>query len=604
MLERLFRRTEAAPRVRVNAVTPVPPLQRQVLDFPQERAPLPPVPKPTLAPLPPAGAMPATHLSAPVFESFTALPEFVRILSQGENAIHKVARQVQPHLVALDFGAMRCALLRSAGAEGELRASIEHEYQTLRSQLKVHRYTLMPDLVATADVMQEVQRQSSQQGRRSKSKAIELFWRWVEIGVREEATDLHVEIHGMKALVRARIGGELEPLPDGQQQAGQYPARDALDAVAAAYNDTRTGNNNPNYDAGRFIDCMVPFDVSGASGYLRYQNLKGRLGPKVVVRILRNHADTQLSLGSAGYAQSQLRQWRVAGRSGKGVILIAGRVGSGKSTSMACFLKEFPQAERRALYTVEDPIEYEMNFLHQIEVLRDLSDEKETKRRYAEVMRSLLRGDLDGVAIGEIRDPLTANFAITVGESGHLALGTVHAHGIPNMIPRLTNPEVGLTREALTNPQIINTLVYQALVPLLCPKCSRGTQEAVLRRAEDPEPAEYAALLERKFRLPTERLRWRHPAGCAHCHGRGTKGKTIVAEMWQPDRRWLDLVRRQEDYQALTHYRSFSDRDFLSPDMTGKTVFEHALFKALCGQIDVRCVNEFEPLERFEILES
>jgi len=92
------------------------------------------------------------------------------------------------------------------------------------------------------------------------------------------------------------------------------------------------------------------------------------------------------------------------------------------------------------------------------------------------------------------------------------------------------------------------------------------------------------------------------PGGCATCAGRGTRGKTIVAEMLQPDRSWLRHVRSNDDDAALQHFRSASDRSFASPDMTGKTVFEHALYKALQGEIDVRNCEEFDGFERFEIL--
>ena len=100
----------------------------------------------------------------------------------------------------------------------------------------------------------------------------------------------------------------------------------------------------------------------------------------------------------------------------------------------------------------------------------------------------------------------------------------------------------------------------------------------------------------------TARLRWTRPEGCAACQGRGTYGKTIVAEMLQPDRIWLRHVRNNDDDAALQHFRSAGNRQFDSPDMTGKTVFEHALYKALQGEIDVRNCEEFDGFERFEIL--
>jgi type II secretory ATPase GspE/PulE/Tfp pilus assembly ATPase PilB-like protein len=305
------------------------------------------------------------------------------------------------------------------------------------------------------------------------------------------------------------------------------------------------------------------------------------------------------TFADADYAPSQLRQWRSAARAGKGMLIVSGVTGSGKTTSQKIFIETLPGLERKAIYTVEDPIEYEIAGAHQIEVLRDPGDEDETRRRYSRVMKGLLRSDPDGVMLGEVRDPLTASFLLQVAETGHLAMGTLHAHLLPNIVPRLCNDQIGLSRQALTSPSIINLLVYQALVPLVCQHCGDTPRAAA---QADPEVAEMLDLLHGKFKVRTGCMRFRHAGGCAHCKGRGTRGKRIVAEMWQPDRRWLRLVREGDDYGALMHYRSLSDRDFGSVNMTGKTVFEHTLWRAINGQVDPRECEEFETFDRFEIL--
>jgi type II secretory ATPase GspE/PulE/Tfp pilus assembly ATPase PilB-like protein len=178
-------------------------------------------------------------------------------------------------------------------------------------------------------------------------------------------------------------------------------------------------------------------------------------------------------------------------------------------------------------------------------------------------------------------------------------MGTVHAHLISNIIPRLTNDQIGVSRQALTGPNILNLLVYQALVPKVCRCCALPTSTAL---RIDPDAREIEEVLRRRFALDTARLRWTRPGGCHACEGRGTQGKTIVAEMLQPDRIWLRHVRDNDDDAALQHFRSAGNRVFESADMTGKTVFEHALYKALQGEIDVRNCEEFDGFERFEIL--
>jgi general secretion pathway protein E len=141
-------------------------------------------------------------------------------------------------------------------------------------------------------------------------------------------------------------------------------------------------------------------------------------------------------------------------------------------------------------------------------------------------------------------------------------------------------------------------LVYQALVPKVCQSCALSTDEAKV----DPEVGALVALLHSKFNVPTNHMRWQRAGGCQQCNQRGTKGKTIVAEMLRPDRVWLKRVREYDDDAALEQYRSASDGCLQSPDMTGKTVFEHTLYKALQGQVDVRSCEEFESFTRAEVL--
>lgn len=297
------------------------------------------------------------------------------------------------------------------------------------------------------------------------------------------------------------------------------------------------------------------------------------------------------TLDDAGYAPSHLRMWRQAAMKPSGMILMCGSVGSGKSSTAKAFLETLPGLQEKAIYTVEDPIEYPIRGLHQIEVLNG---------NYGETFKAILRGDPDGVFVGEIRDGVTASFCLQGAAAGHLSMATLHVLMISGIVPRLTDPDMGLTRQALTNPHILNMLVFQALVPLVCKACGLTADAAA---DADPDIRELLHLLRKKFRVPTAAMRFTNQAGCEHCR-RGTTGRTLVAEMWQPDHPWLKLVRANEDYEALMYYRRQSDRNFSSPDMTGKVVFEHALYKALQGQIDPRSCSEFETFERFELLDQ
>lgn len=538
-----------------------------------------------------------TEQQVQVIDRYADVPAYQRLLTGGDDPVYRLSPEQQDKLIATDIGGKRVNVICAAMPESQLR-QFQWQVRALKGELRAKGYQIAQELVATPDVMRTVMRNVGRSTQsRGRGEPLRLFNEWIEMAARADATDLHVDVLGNVAHVRVRVDGRLEPLADGH--GGVYPRGEAVDALAAGYNNTRQGNNVSQYTEDKFVSCMIALNLPGLSGQLRYQNFKGRAGPKAVVRILRSGEENAITFEKAGYARSQLRMLREAGRSGKGIVLIAGVTSSGKSTSLKCLIETLPGLDAKSIYTVEDPIEYEIKGAHQIEVLRDLADEDLTTARYADTMRALMRGDPDGVMMGEIRDRLTAMFALQIAETGHLAMGTVHAHLISTIVPRLTNDQIGLSRQALTGPNILNLLVYQALVPKLCPHCADDTDTAA---AGDPDIAEVVDVLERRYRVPTRRLRWEHVGGCLQCERRGTRGKTIVAEMLRPDRTWLRLVRNNDDDGAVMHFRSTSDHDFLSPDMTGKTVFEHTLWKALQGEIDVRNCEEFDSFSRFELM--
>lgn len=533
----------------------------------------------------------------PVIEKYADVPEYIRLLTAGEDPVYRLPADQQERLIATDLGGKRVNIIHACMSDAEL-LQLQGQIKALKGDLRTKGYLIVDERVAVPAVMRHIVRNGGRHQHSSgRGEPLRLFNTWIELAARAGATDVHVDVRGNVAQVRVRVDGRLESLPDGS--GGAYPRAEAVDALAAGYNNTRQGNNVSQYTEDKFVACMISLNLPGLSGQLRYQNFKGRAGPKAVIRILRSGEDNAITFERAGYSRSQLRLLREAARSGKGIVLIAGVTSSGKSTSLKCLIETLPGLESKSIYTVEDPIEYEIRGAHQIEVLRDLADEELTASRYADTMRALMRGDPDGVMMGEIRDRLTAMFALQIAETGHLAMGTVHAHLISTIIPRLTNDQIGVSRQALTGPNILNLLVYQALVPQLCNECAEPTHVAM--RA-DPDIADTVDILESKFRVPVNRLRWLHVGGCAACNGRGTRGKTIVAEMLRPDRTWLRHVRQNDDDAAVMHFRSFSDGDFLSPDMTGKTVFEHTLWKALQGEIDVRNCEEFDSFSRFEVL--
>jgi general secretion pathway protein E len=533
-----------------------------------------------------------------VIEKYADIPEYVRLLTLGEDPLYRLPRELQELLVATDLGAKRVNIIYAEHALKQY-SQLPWQIKSLKGELRAKGYQIMAELVASSSVVQHIARNVGVHGQNGGGgEPLRLFNQWIELAVHARASDLHIDVHGNAAQLRIRVDGALQELPDGS--GGTYPRLQALDAMAAGFNNTRHGNNVSQYTEDKFVACMIDLNLSGLQGHLRYQNMKGREGPKAVVRILHNQSDNNITLANAGYASSHLKLIKESTRSGKGIVLIAGVTSSGKSTTLKALIESLPQLESKAVYTVEDPIEYEIKGAHQIEVLRDLADDAATQANYADTMRALMRGDPDVVMLGEIRDRLTAHFAMQIAETGHLALGTVHAHLISTIAPRLANEQIGLTRQALSSPGVLNLLVYQALVPTLCTHCALSSAQA----KKDAEVAELITWVERVLKVPTHTLRWQRPGGCVQCKRRGTLGRTMVAEMLRPDRSWLKCIKAGEDDAALMHYRSSSDGNVLSANMTGKTVFEHTLFKALKGLVDLRACEEFEAFTRYEPLSA
>ncbi len=233
----------------------------------------------------PATATGSGLAAADVMSSFVELSaqlgEFQRLLTVGEGAVYPIAPALADQLVALDMGARQAVIICIETSD----ASLAQQVRQLTARLKAEGYTVGAPRLATREAIADVLRNPGQRLSGAGSGPLALFLSWIEIAEGHGATDVHVEIRGSTAQVRVRVDGSLEPLADAV--AGRYSAKEAHDAIAAGYNSTRKGSNSPTYEEDKFLDCMIGFNTARASGQLRFQNLRGRLGPKAVIRLLR-----------------------------------------------------------------------------------------------------------------------------------------------------------------------------------------------------------------------------------------------------------------------------------------------------------------------------
>lgn len=531
------------------------------------------------------------------FATYADVPRFLRVLTTGERALYPLSPTDQKHLVAIELPGRKATVIVSP--EGRANTVL---LESVRGALIADRFADLVVGVAPAGVIAEIYAASvasdaSSSASRGANVYMAAVHQWLEYALRNRASDIHIETRGSVGKVRFRVDGEVEEMRTADK--GTYAANFVEKCMGALFNNEqqRKSGSGSAFDPTGNLYCMVPYsEIPGHTLKLRFQSLKGNEGPKAVLRLLPVNEHTRaLSFEELGYEASQQDLWRMAMNTPSGAVLIAGVTGSGKSTTQKTFIELNPNAPLSAIYTVEDPVEYPIRHAHQIPIQRDLSNPTESARMYSETISALVRADPDIVMLGEIRDRYSASAAQQMTETGHMALGTVHAHLLSGIVPRLVNPEIGMNREVLTAPNMITLLVYQALVARLCPHCAHHTEEALDLFPDVADVVEHIQHLG----MSTDTFRWKRRGGCEHCDGRGTVGQTVVAEMLMPDEEWLRPIRESRDADAVEVYRSRSDHDLTSENMDGKTVFEHTLLKAFRGHVDARQCARFDSFGRF-----
>ncbi|MGT2460231.1 GspE/PulE family protein (plasmid) [Cupriavidus basilensis] len=419
----------------------------------------------------------------------------------------------------------------------------------------------------------------------------------VKFAVDSNASDLHFEIERSKerSNVGFRVDGKLIRPREFEIKTG-----DLLDTSAYLYNiHSRSGSENA-FNENKPQACQIRAEIAGHRLLFRWASNQSAKGTKIVMRVLhQDEAQSIRSLQELGYLPDQIEAWtRSIGRLGGGTIT-AGVVGSGKSTTAQTIMTMLPST--MAKYTVEDPVEYIIPDTTQFSVSRSMNDTGHDP--FLAVKRQLKRMDPDAVLIGEIRDHESAGLFRDIAESGHRAFSTVHApSAIDTITMRLTSDELGIPHDVIATPGFMNLLVYQALLPINCPKCKIDhTAAPWISQA-------YLARIERVFDIERRALRFANPEGCPHCRRaglpelHGVKGRTVVAEMIELDQTMLKLFRERQNLELKAYVRSLNRSRFDEMASAGKSVLEVSMYKVAHGEIDPREVEyKFGTFEQYEL---
>jgi type IV pilus assembly protein PilB len=316
--------------------------------------------------------------------------------------------------------------------------------------------------------------------------------------VAERASDIHIEPQERDVRIRNRIDGVLHEVMRSPKsiQSGVISRLKIMADINIA--ERRVPQ-----------DGRVGLVVGGKAIDLRVATLPTVYGEKVVIRIL-DKSSVLLNLQDLGFAEENFTRFETSFKKPYGMILVTGPTGSGKSTTLYATLNILNKIDRNII-TVEDPVEYRLAGVNQIQI------NQRAGLTFASALRSILRSDPDIVLIGEIRDRETAQIAVEAALTGHLVLSTLHTNDAPSAITRLI--EMGI--EPFLVSSAVDCVLAQRLVRVLCDRCKEPylpTEEALLE-AKIPIPAD--GDLPKLYRA----------IGCQHCSKTGYRGRMAVHEV-------------------------------------------------------------------------
>jgi len=379
----------------------------------------------------------------------------------------------------------------------------------------------------------------------SEAPVIRLVNQIIARAVETQASDIHIEPFEDRLRVRYRYDGVLHEAesPPGRLQAAITSRIKIMSRLDIA--ERRLPQ-----------DGRLKLAVRGQEVDFRVSTVPSLYGESVVLRVLDRNA-VEFNFAKLGMPPGPTAKLLHALDLPNGIVLVTGPTGSGKTTTLYTGLLNLNSIVRK-IFTVEDPIEYQLTGITQIQVKPQIG------LTFANLLRSILRQDPDIIMVGEIRDLETAQIAVQAALTGHLVLSTVHTNSAAATITRLR--DMGLEDYLIT--AVLRGVLAQRLVRRLCQQCKRP--------AEAPaEMIERFGLDKRATELP---IRLWHPVGCPHCRQTGYRGRMAIAEFLVPDEEVERLIFSRADHNTI-------ERAAVAAGMT--TMFDAGLDAALAGDTTI-----------------
>jgi type IV pilus assembly protein PilB len=354
------------------------------------------------------------------------------------------------------------------------------------------------------------------------------------------ASDIHVEPFGDRVRVRYRIDGVLAE-------------RDAVPRRLHAAMNSRfkiMGNIDIS-EKRRPQDGRIKMSVQGRNFDLRVSILPTVHGQSAVMRIL-DRGSIQVNLRDLGFAEEDYTRFQQIIKRPNGIFLVTGPTGSGKTTTLYAALNELNRPDRKII-TAEDPVEYYLPGINQVEVRHNIGLD------FARIIRAMLRQAPNIILVGEIRDKETAEIAVQASLTGHLVFSTLHTNDAPSAITRLA--DIGVQPFLIASSVI--AIMAQRLVRVNCAKCKQTYSPAEDEIKSAGIPLEAAA-----------KGTFMRGRGCNHCNHTGYRGRIGIFEMMRMTSQIREMTFAQAPTQTL---RSGARKNGM------KTLLEDGVLKVLKG---------------------
>lgn len=398
----------------------------------------------------------------------------------------------------------------------------------------------------------------------------------LEKAYQEKASDIHIKDLGTHCLIRFRIIGRLS-------DHATYTAEQGRAIIAGIYNTMCQSCSHPLYSSrerleGRIVDTnLLPdgvYSIRVHTEPTERTNAPESIGSCMYLRLLYDATSAEGNLDNRlkilGFLPSQREVFNFL-TTRTGLVIIAGPTGHGKSTVLKhCQEAMVIERPQKAFMSVEDPPEY---IIHGIDQIAVSTKEENRGKAYIDAIAGAMRSDVDSLLIGEMRYAESVIAAINAAMTGHAVWATMHANDAIGIILRastiLTEKGYGNALEHICEPSVLAGLIYQRLIPILCPYCS-----LLLTEVKEYDESMSNKLLEACTSIENIRILGN---GCEHCNQQGLIGQKVAAEVIATDATLLKHIRQGEFAKA---------KQYFIEECQGITHVQHALKLIETGQAD------------------